>query len=118
MLRFKACLKEPDVALGGKSFASFIHNQAQVQQKGQQELCLGSSPLPQHNNLGLASAPLAEGEDLVDDPMRLARQLLGAGLQLFVALQDAGLHLPEVLDGGHVQRVERGEPSDKVLELI
>lgn len=116
MLLFKACLKELDVALGGKSFASFTHNQ--VQQKGQQELCLSSSPLPQHNNLGLASAPLAEGEDLVDDPMRLARQLLGADLQLFVALQDAGLHLPEVLYGGHVQRVEGGEPSDEVLELI
>lgn len=82
------------------------------------EICISSSPLPQQNNFGLASAPLAEGEDLVNDPLGLAHQLLGAELQLLVALQNGRLHLPEVLDGGHIQRVEGGEPSDKVLELI
>lgn len=106
-----------DVPSGSESFASFIHNQARTRERSA-EICISSSPLPQQNYLGLASAPLAEGEDLVDDPLRLAHELLGAELQLFVALQDGGLHLPEVLDGGHVKCVEGGEPSDEVLELI
>lgn len=110
-------MKELDVPSGDKSFASVIHNQACTRERSA-EICISSSPLPQQNNLALASAPLAEAEDLVDDPLRLAHELLGAELQQFVALQNGGLHLPEVLDGGHVQRVECGEPSDEVLELI
>lgn len=106
-----------DVPSGSESFPSFIHNQAHTRERSA-VICIGSSPLPQQYNLGLVLAPLAEGEDLVDNPLRLAHELLGAELQLFVALQDGRLHLPEVLDGGHVQRVERGEPSDEVLELI
>lgn len=106
-----------DVPSGGESFASFIHNQARTRERSA-EICISSSPLPQQDNLGLASAPFAEGEDLVDDPLRLAHELLGVELQLFVALQDGWLRLPEVLDGRYVQRVERGKPSDEVLELI
>lgn len=76
------------------------------------------SPLPQHNNFGLSSTPLAEGEELVDDAPCFAQELLGAELQLFVALVNGRLHLPEVLNGGRVQSVECGKPSDEVLKLI
>lgn len=81
-------------------------------------ILISFSPLPQHNNFGLSSTPLAEGEEFVDDAPRFAQKLLGAELQLLVALVDGRLHFPEVLDGGHVQGVERGEPSNEVLKLI
>lgn len=77
-----------------------------------------ASPLPQHDNFGPRSAPLAEGEELVDDPPRFADELLPAELQLLVALQNQRLRLPEVLDGGRVEGVGGGQPPDKVLELI
>lgn len=76
------------------------------------------SPLPQHDNLGLSLTPLAEGEELVDDAPGFAQELLAAELQLFVALMNGWLHLPEVLDGGRVQGVESGKPPNKVLKLI
>lgn len=106
-----------DVPSGGESFASSIHNQARTRERSA-KICISSSPLPQQNNLRLALAPLAKGEDLVGDPLCLAHELLGAELQLFVALKDGGLHLPEILYGGYVQGVECGELSDEVLELI
>lgn len=62
--------------------------------------------------------PLAEAEELVDDAPRLAQELLGAELQLSVAVVDGRLRLPEVLDGGRVQGVESRNPSDEVLKLI
>lgn len=88
------------------------------QQKGQQERSSRASPLPQHDNFGPGAAPLAEGEELVDDPPRFAHELLPAELQLLVALQNRRLRLPEVLDGGRVEGVGCGQPPDKVLELI
>lgn len=88
------------------------------QQKGQQERSSRASPLPQHDNFGPGSTPLAEGEELVDDPPRFAHELLPAELQLLVALQNGRLRLPEVLDGGRVEGVGCGQPPDKVLELI
>lgn len=81
-------------------------------------ILISFSPFPQHNNFRLTSTPLAEGEELVDDASGFAQELLGAELQLFVALVDGRLHLPEVLDGGRVQGVERGKPSNEVLKLI
>lgn len=63
-------------------------------------------------------APLAEGEELADDASCFAQELLGAELQLFVALVNRWLHLPEILDGRRVQGVEGGKPSNKVLKLI
>lgn len=62
--------------------------------------------------------PLAEGEELVDDPVCFAHKLLSAELQLFVSLENGRLHLPEVLNGGCVDSVECGKSSYKVLELI
>lgn len=88
------------------------------QQKGQQEHSSRASPLPQHDNFGPGSTPLAEGEELADDPPRFAHELLPAELQLLVALQNRRLRLPEVLDGGRVEGVGCGQPPDKVLELI
>ncbi len=81
-------------------------------------ILISFSPLSQHNNFGLSSTPLAEGEELVDDASCFAQELLGAQLQLFVALVNGRLHLPEVLDGRRVQGVECGEPSNEVLKLI
>lgn len=81
-------------------------------------ILISFSPLPQHNNFGLSSTPLAEGEELVDDASCFAQELLGAEFQLFVALVYRRLHLPEVLDGGCVQGVGCGKPSNEVLKLI
>lgn len=71
-------------------------------------ILISFSPLPQHYNFRLRSTPLAEGEELVDDAPRFTQELLGAELQLSVALVHSRLHLPEVLDGRRVQGVERG----------
>lgn len=82
------------------------------------EILKSFSPLSQHNNFRLSSTPLAEGEELVDDPVCFAHKLLSAELQLFVSLENGRLHLPEVLNGGCVESVECGKSSYKVLELI
>lgn len=63
-------------------------------------------------------APLAEGEELVDDASRFAQKLLCAGLQLFVALVDGRLNLPKILDSRCVEGVEGGELSNEVLKLV
>lgn len=76
------------------------------------------SPLSEHDDPGLAAAPLAQGEEFVDNAPGLAHQLLGAELQLLVPLVHGRLRLPEVLNGRRVQGVKRGQPTDKVLKLI
>lgn len=81
-------------------------------------ILISFSPLPQHYNFRLRSTPLAEGEELVDDASRFAQELLGAELQLSVALVNRRIHLPEVLDGGRVQSVECRKPSNKILKLF
>ena len=79
---------------------------------------VGFSPLPQRNNFGLRSTPLAEHEEFLDDAPGLAQELLGAELELLVALVYGRLHPPQVLDGRGVQGVEGGQLPDKVLELV
>lgn len=64
------------------------------------------SPLSQHDNCGLGPTSLAEGEELLDDLLGFVHKLLVAELQLFVALENRRLHLPEVLYGRCVQSVE------------
>ena len=78
----------------------------------------GFSPLPQRNNFWLRSTPLAEHEEFLDDVPGFAQELLGAELQLLVALVYGWLHPPQVLDGRGVQGVEGGQLPDKVLELV
>lgn len=122
-LPFTACLKGLVMWLWAVEFFLLIFIQAHKasrprQQKRSAGILNSLSPLSQHNNFGLRLTPLAEGEELADDAPRLAQELLGAELQLLVALVDGRLRLPEVLDGGRVQGVEGGEPPDEVLKLI
>lgn len=130
VLPFTACLKRLWMWLQALEFFAYFHTytathtlshthtSTSMSTKRSAGILISFSPLPQHNNFGLSSASLAEGEELVDDASRFAQELLGAELQLFVALVDGRLHFPEVLDGGRVQGVECGKPSNKVLKLI
>lgn len=124
-LPFATCLKGLATWLQALEFLLiFSHSCAQTHnlthlypQKGQQEY-LYFSPLSQHNNFGLSLTPFAEGEELVDNASCFAQELLGAELQLFVALENGRLRFPEILNGRCVQSIECRKPSNKVLELI
>lgn len=75
---FKVCLKELGMYLRAEKVLLLSYTTKHGYIRKVSRKCISSSPLPQPNYLGLALAPLAQGEYLVDDPMCLAHELLGA----------------------------------------
>lgn len=104
--------------LGNTHTHTHVRAHVSVLTKKSAGILISFSPLPQHDHFGLSSTPLAEGEELVDEASCFAKELLGAELQLFVALVNSLLRLPEVLDGGRVEGVGSGKSSNKVLKLV
>lgn len=62
--------------------------------------------------------PLAQAEELEDDPLGSSGEDQHAVLQLLVAPLEQVVQGPEVLDGRHVQEVVVGQPRIKGLEFI
>lgn len=74
--------------------------------------------MPLQDYFGLFSAPLAEAEELVSGAASFGGKLVAPGLQLPVALQQAGICPPQVFHGRCVYGVMRWQFPNKALELL
>ncbi len=75
-------------------------------------------PRPLQDYFGLFSAPLAEAEELVSGAASFGEKLVAAGLQLPVALGQAGIRSPQVFHDRCVYSVMGWQFPNKALELL
>ena len=67
---------------------------------------------------GLFSAPFAQAEELVSSAASFGEKLVAAGLQLPVALAQAGIRPPQMLHDRCVYSVMGWQFPNKALELL
>lgn len=75
-------------------------------------------PRPLQDYFGLFSAPLAEAEELVSGAASFGEKLVATGLQLPVALEQAGVRPPHVFHDRCVYSVMGWQLPNKALELL
>ncbi len=75
-------------------------------------------PRPLKDYFGLFPAPLAEAEELVSSAASFGKKLVATGLQLSVALGQAGVCPPQVLHDRCVHGVMSWKLPNKALELL